>query len=295
MIKYSGRKQTRSQVFDTLELCQKYNLAVNIDLIYGWPEQTIERMLEDLQTVIDTGIGHITHYELNVAGRSNFASHKLRDVLPSIDTNIEMYKASCEKLRANGFEQETVYDWERKESEDNLFKSSLCGFEGNLRDSIEHNKGDVNSIQQMCGIGFAAINLHANGFSAKDQSWVYMNHRSLEKYYEDLDNGQFPIERGFMYDLQDTKLVWLFVAMQTMKINYLDYQDIFQENLLDTYSSVWTELEKRQWLKVSSSEIIFINEGQYYIPMLQSLIANKRLAQIRGQKQKLGDITVASE
>ena len=50
LIKYSGRRQTREQVFNALELCHKYDLANSLDLIYGWPEQTMANMLEDGQT-----------------------------------------------------------------------------------------------------------------------------------------------------------------------------------------------------------------------------------------------------
>ena len=53
LIKYSGRRQTRKQVFDAIENCHKYDLANSIDLIYGWPEQTMDDMLNDLKTAVD--------------------------------------------------------------------------------------------------------------------------------------------------------------------------------------------------------------------------------------------------
>ncbi len=296
LIKYSGRKQKQEQVFHTLELCEKYGLAANVDMIYGWPEQSIDQMSIDLQTLIDTGVRHITHYELNIAGRSDFASRKHRDVLPSINYNIEMYKASRDLLRANGFHQETVYDWENKQNKQQKFKQSQCNYENNLRNSVDHQHGKINAIQQMCGIGFAAINIHPNGLKASDENWTYMNHRSLPQYYEKLDKGQFPVERGFIYEHQDLKLVWLFQSMQSMKINYVDYQEIFKENLLDAYSSIWTELDNQGWLKVTGSELQLVEEGQYYIPMLQSLLSSKRLAQLRAMsKQSQGKIMLSVE
>ena len=295
LIKYSGRKQTQEQVFKTLELCDKYDLVKSVDTIYGWPEQTINNMVDDLQTLIDTGIHHLTHYELNVAGRSDFSSRKKRSLLPSIETNIEMYKISCELLRSNGFVQSTVYDWERQVTSDENMRLSRYEYESNLRESIDHQQGKVSSIQQMCGIGFAAINIHVNGINPENRSWVYMNQRSLPEYYKKLDEGKFPIERGFIYKHQDVKLVWLFQSMQSMKINYIDYQELFNENLLDSYAAVWTELEERGWLKISDSELLFQEEGQYFTPMLQSLIASNRLSQIRHVKTGLEGIQIVAE
>ena len=69
LIKLSGRKQKADQVFQTIEWCHALGLPVSVDLIFGWPGQTVDHMLADLRATVETGISHITHYELNVAGR----------------------------------------------------------------------------------------------------------------------------------------------------------------------------------------------------------------------------------
>ena len=55
LIKLSGRKQKAAQVFRTIESCQSLGLPASVDLIFGWPNQTIDHMLKDLQAVVDTG------------------------------------------------------------------------------------------------------------------------------------------------------------------------------------------------------------------------------------------------
>ena len=94
LIKSSGRKQTRKQVFGAIDLFHKYNLSCNIDLIYGWPEQTIEDMLNDLKEITQSGIRHITHYELNIAGRSDFATQQRKLVAP-ISDKIKMFNVAA--------------------------------------------------------------------------------------------------------------------------------------------------------------------------------------------------------
>lgn len=296
LVKYSGRKQNNMQVFRALEISQKLDLASSIDLIYGWPEQTMEDMLNDLKVAVEAGVHHLTHYELNVAGRSDFASRQKRALLPSIQTNIEMYHRANEYLRSQGFEQVTVYDWKKIESSTQKERLGRYDYEHNMHHFVDHDEGAVNHTQQVCGIGFAAVNFHVNGVDADDESWIYMNHTSLEKYAKKVSEGRFPVERGFKYNHRDVKLAWLFQSMQTMKINHLDYRKIFNENLLERYGAVWEELDKRNWIRLSEAHVEFVGEGQYYMPMLQALVASKRLAEIRAaKKDDLASITVSIE
>lgn len=74
----------------------------------------------------------MTHYELNVAGRSDFASKKKGDLLPSIQTNIEMYHVARDFLIAQGFEQVTVYDWQRKPTPDKNQRLNRYDYEHNM-------------------------------------------------------------------------------------------------------------------------------------------------------------------
>ena len=69
LIKFSGRKQKAAHVFQTLEWCDQLGLSSSVDLIFGWPLQSVSLMLADLEKVVATGVPHITHYELNIAGR----------------------------------------------------------------------------------------------------------------------------------------------------------------------------------------------------------------------------------
>ena len=123
-----------------------------------------------------------------------------------------------------------------------------------------------------------------------------MNQTSLKEYCKKLDRGEFPVGRGFIYQHEDIKLAWLFQAMQTMAIDYLAYLQIFDENLLETFAPVWKALDDRGWISIGDTSIRFKGAGQYYIPMIQSLIASKRLEQIRGgttRRPGLKDIPIA--
>lgn len=285
LIKYSGRRQTLQQVTDSLELCHRYDLANSIDLIYGWPEQTMEDMLGDLQRAVDAGVHHLTHYELNIAGRSNFSAPAQRKLLPEISDNIAMYHAANEFLHSAGFEQVTVYDWRRLPVDDETNRLSSYDYEHNMHDFVQQDQGEINQIRQVCGIGFAAVNFHVNSMHPGDRSWIYMNQTSLKNYCDMLDRGEFPVERGFIYQHEDVRLAWLFQSMQTMRIDTRAYSNVFGEDILETFAPTWDALSQRDWVTIDDGVLRFVGTGQYYIPMIQSLVASKRLAQIRESRK----------
>ena len=68
-------------------------------------------MLRDLKALVDAGLTHITHYELNVAGRTDFSRNR-RDELPSTEQNLEMYRIGRDFLVSAGFTQVTPYDFQ---------------------------------------------------------------------------------------------------------------------------------------------------------------------------------------
>jgi oxygen-independent coproporphyrinogen-3 oxidase len=104
LLKLSGRKQDRDRdhVRRMLELCRTLGLGSNVDLIFGWPRQTVDDMLRDLETVVERGVPHLTHYELNVGRLTDFARRR-RDELRSVEQNLEMYRTSKQYLEAGGY------------------------------------------------------------------------------------------------------------------------------------------------------------------------------------------------
>src|SRR5262249_46738742 len=108
----SGRKQTSRHVFDAIRWAQELGLQCNVDLIFGWPRQTLDTMIRDLEQIVASQVDHIAHYELNVGGATDFALNR-RDELPSPDLTREMYRMARDFLTAKGYRQLTVYDFQK--------------------------------------------------------------------------------------------------------------------------------------------------------------------------------------
>ncbi len=148
-------------------------------------------------------------------------------------------------------------------------------YENNLRDFLPTNKSSQTSC--MGGLGFAAINMRMQPLDSKIPSISSMNHKSLHKYYDDVLAGNLPIERAFIHENEDVKLVWLFQTLQEMKIDTIKYQKIFNSSVIEDFKEIWIALEKESWIEIKADEITLVKEGEFYVPLIQSLLSKSQV------------------
>jgi oxygen-independent coproporphyrinogen III oxidase len=277
MIKLSGRKQKAKHALQTLQWCEELGLRSSVDLIFGWPQQTIELMLKDLEAIVRTGIGHITHYELNVAGRTDFARHR-RDELPSTEQNLEMYRVSKQFLESHGYQQVTAYDWEKVAPE-------LPGeyrFEENMRRAFTRDADHGIVGYDMWGWGFAGVTYFPG--TPEMPGWIYMNSTKAGEYFGRLDESRFPTERGFHYTHKDLGIASLFQMLQSMSVDVALYNELFRFNLLEEYADIWQALVEKGWAEVDRNKVTLVGDGVFYTPLIQGLLAHERTEEMRRGK-----------
>lgn len=88
--------------------------SVNVDLMYGLPNQTIAQALEDLDAAIALEPQHISWYELTIEPNTVFANNP--PILTSTDYRSEMEDAGAGLLKENGYERYEVSAYTRNGS-----------------------------------------------------------------------------------------------------------------------------------------------------------------------------------
>lgn len=277
MIKLSGRKQKAKHAFQTLEWCQELGLRSSVDLIFGWPRQTIELMLKDLEAIVRAGVRHITHYELNVAGRSYFARHHKED-LPSIEQNLEMYRVSKQFLESHGYQQITAHDWEQPTEDE----SSEYLFEENMRRAFTYDDDQGIVGYDMWGWGFAGISYFPG--TPEMPGWAYMNCATIGEYFSRLDESRFPIDRGFHYSQKDLRIASLFQMLQGMSVDLALYKKLFGLDLPAEFADICDALTERGWVEITRDKFTLVGDGVFYTPLIQSLLAHERTEEMRKSK-----------
>lgn len=263
---FSGRKQTTRHVIQTLEWAREFGLPTNLDLIFGWPQQTVHTMVEDLETVVSWGVHDITHYELNVGGPTDFALNRYHE-LPSTLSNLEMYRESRDLLLSHGYEQVTAYNF-RKPGDPN---------------SRPYEEGVTRRFDHMdtLGIGYAAITFFGDVSLGDGRSWSYINQRNLAEYKQAIDSGRFPVERGFRHAQEDFMLSMVWRNLFGLKIDRGELNNAFDVDVYEKFEGVWEGLQEYEFVEVTPHEIRLVGDGPFYTPLIQTLLAEARYRELR--------------
>ncbi len=102
-----NRRHTAQQAIDAVQRCAKQFTNISVDLIYGYPSQTMDSFLYSLEKMANLPVQHISAYHLTYE-KGTVLQHKLQQgIIKEIDeeTSILIYKTLVEKLAEKGFEQ----------------------------------------------------------------------------------------------------------------------------------------------------------------------------------------------
>ena len=86
---------------------------LNLDLIYGLPEQTLARWQKTVESVLTLRPEHLSLYALTLEHGTPFGRWASRGLLPLPDPDLaaEMYEWSAERLAAAGYAQYEISNW----------------------------------------------------------------------------------------------------------------------------------------------------------------------------------------
>lgn len=86
---------------------------LNLDLIYGLPEQTLERWQRTVKSILGLRPEHLSLYALSVEPGTPFGRWSKKGLLPMPEDDLaaDMYEWSGEVLQAKGYEQYEISNW----------------------------------------------------------------------------------------------------------------------------------------------------------------------------------------
>jgi oxygen-independent coproporphyrinogen-3 oxidase len=112
-LKFLTREHRGAQAVKKVELSKRYFDLVNIDLIYGWPEQTQEHWQDDLDMATKLEVGHLSLYNLIYEPNTVIGRRKHRGLIHenSDAYDLNFYEFARQKLKNDGFLHEEVSNW----------------------------------------------------------------------------------------------------------------------------------------------------------------------------------------
>ena len=121
ILKLIGRRHNSVQIVEAVSMAKNAGFEnISVDLIYGLPTQTIEKLSSDLDKFLELGIQHISTYGLKIEAESFWG--KNHPSVPDDDIQADMYELINQKLEQNGFFRYEVSNFAQKgfESRHNL-------------------------------------------------------------------------------------------------------------------------------------------------------------------------------
>lgn len=186
--------------------------SINIDLIYGLPYQTAEGFSRTLEQVIEIRPERVAVYSFAfVPWIKAHMKHLPADSLPDASLKLELLGLSIDSFTGAGYRHIGMDHFAVPEDE--------------LAQAVEKRTLNrnfmgytVQSTRDMVAVGVSGIGDLQNAFA--------QNVKKLPIYYEAIEAGRFPVERGFELDRDD--VIRRDVIMRIMCNSHLDVREIEQ-------------------------------------------------------------------
>ena len=142
-LKYLNRSHNKDQIFEIIDYAKELFDNINIDLIYGLKNQTLDDLKYDLDLFLKLDINHISTYSLIIEPHTKLYIDNESNI--DEDLEYEMYKYICNTLKDNGYIHYEVSNFSKPgyESKHNLtywnnneyygFGLGASGFINNIR------------------------------------------------------------------------------------------------------------------------------------------------------------------
>ena len=95
-LKFLNRNHTKEEVINLVNQLKKYDFNINIDLMYGMPNQTLAELENDLDFILSLDVNHISTYSLIIEPHTKIYIDNVINIDEDLD--YQMYRLINQKL-----------------------------------------------------------------------------------------------------------------------------------------------------------------------------------------------------
>ena len=182
-LRFLNRRHTSAQVPLAVERLRQAGITnISIDLMYGFPDETLADWEQDIDAVLSLGVPHISAYCLMLEeGTPLYETLKNKNErlnMGSEELERQMYELLMDKLATAGYEHYEISNW-------SLTPRPLQGERELKSYRSQHNSNYWKDVPYI-GIGAAA-----HSYTGKKRSW---NVADLKEYLRRMENDESPME-----------------------------------------------------------------------------------------------------
>lgn len=116
-LKFLNRRHNSQQVIEAVKLLRQKGLSnISIDLIFGFPNETLEEWIADINNAINLDVEHISAYSLMFEEGTPLYNMREKGIINEIDDNLsrDMYYTLIDKLESAGYEHYEISNFARQ-------------------------------------------------------------------------------------------------------------------------------------------------------------------------------------
>ncbi|MBI5296541.1 MAG: radical SAM family heme chaperone HemW [Chloroflexi bacterium] len=225
---------------------------LNLDLIYGLPEQTLQTWQNTVQRVVDLQPEHISAYALTLEHGTPFGRWAAKGLLPLPDPDLaaEMYEWADDFFEANGYVQYEISNWAR---------------------SVERSFACRHNLQYWRGLPYLAFGAGAHGYA---NGYRYSNVLRIKTYIERLlqpstfDLQPFPLTPATVNHHRQTESDDMGEFMMTglrltrEGVTNADFRSRFGRGLFDVYEKEAGDLIRKGLLEWTGERLRLTRRGR---------------------------------
>ena len=240
LLKQIGRIHTYEEFLNCYKIVKKIGIDnINVDLMLGLPNQTLEDLKESLIEVINLKPNHISLYSLILEENTKLEKMVNRKELdlPSEDIERNMYWETKKILEQNGYIHYEISNFSKK------------GYES------KHNLNCWNQKEYL-GFGVAAHSYIKNK--------RYCNTNNIEEYIKNVQNGKILNNRTICEIQNKIEEQKEYMLLGLRKIQGLDIQEFknkFIDNPIYIFHKELEKLVKEELIEVDLNQIKLTSKG----------------------------------
>lgn len=221
--------------------------TVAMDLMYNFPDQTIEELSEDIKFAVDAGVQGLSLYALDPEVRK---LNSVKERQEKMQMEHDMFYYIYDYLKKSGYVQVAQPDY------------SLPGHENKQIIDLWGAPQKIN-----LGFGAGAFSENFNGCS-----WANI-HAPLE-YMKCMEAGQMPILMGKRWSLDDAMARYVALGVRMLKVPLKNFKEQFGIDLTDIYKYEILKLQELGYVEIDSDYLIITEKGKYYIDNISKTFFN---------------------
>ncbi len=238
---------------------------LNLDLIYGLPEQSLSTWQTTVKRILDLHPEHISAYALTLEHGTPFGRWSSKGLLPLPDPDLaaEMYEWASEYLEANGYMNYEISNWAKVRDEGGRMKDEFPPSDSSF---ILHNSSFAckHNLQYWRGLPYLAFGAGAHGYA---NGYRYSNVLRIKTYIDRLSHPSsfiihpFPISPAAVnhhkQTLRDDMSEFMMTGFRLTQegVSENEFQARFGISIHEGYEKEIDELLKLGLIEIQTSEV----------------------------------------